>query len=199
MAQIAISITKRVPFRAATQEFSNVYHYTVPVMPNETEALARIDELTALEKTWHSTQVTFLKGRCWSSGGTPAANTMIGQKTLSGAGALTDNVNQDWERAFLFMWPAGFDSRGHPVFLRKWYHSGAAITGSTVNSSILKNQTGFSSTERTSIASTINAVRQIGGADEYMLCAESGRLSTGAALAHTYLEHHQLGDQWRAT
>lgn len=198
MAQTTFSITKRAPFRNSTQEWSNVYTYGSVVAPNESEVLARIDELTAFEKTIHANNTTFLHGRGWSSGGSISSNIMIGEKDLSGVGALTVNVNCDVERAYLFMWPCGFDSRGHQIYLRKWYHSCAAIPGSTLSTGILNNSSGFTSTERTAIASTVNAIRRIGGADEYLLKSMAGRDSTADCTAHQFFEHHQLGDQWRA-
>lgn len=197
MAQVSFSITKRCAFRDSTQEFSNVYTYQVPVVPNSTEANDRIDELVTIEKTYHSTDVTFLLGRCWTSGGSVASNQMISERTLSGAGSTTPNANLDRERAVLIQWPAGFDSRGHPVKLKKWYHTCGAFGSVAFGATLLANTTAFTAGNRTTMAGLADGVRLIGTANEYALSSAAGRLTTGAAEAHAYLEHHQLGDQWR--
>src|SRR5215204_847883 len=130
MARIGVSITKNTPFRNSVQEFTNVYYYDVDNQPSAAQADTFIDNLTALEKTFHSSAVTFVRGRCWSAGGSPSANNMISQKLLSGTGARLANTSLDRERAFLFRIRAGVSSNGQPVFLRKWYHAcGEFVSG----------------------------------------------------------------------
>lgn len=200
MARIAISITKQVTFRDSIQEFSNTYHYTrLGSNPDQTDANNLIDELVALEKTWHSTAVTFLRARCWSAGGTPAQNVTISQKLLSGTGSMTTTTSFDRERAYLIQWNAGVDSRGRQVKLRKWFHSSGFFGTHALGDGILSGTTGFTSTERTAIGNKADAATRLGADESWHICAESGReAESGAgAVAHKYLEHHQLGDQWR--
>ncbi len=204
MAQIAISITKRAIFRDSTQEFSNVYHYgALGPNPIESEALNLIDEVVATEKGFHSTAVTFLLGRCWSSGGTVAQNQMIAEKTLTGTGSSALLTAMDYERAVLIQWPAGLDSRGRPVYLRKWYHSCGNFGSVGFSNSILQNVTGLSAAQRSTIVGLVDVLSRIGPTENYGLVAESGRERSGTETAavpptcHPYLEHHQLGDQWR--
>ena len=197
MPIVAFSITKSKPFRDSVQEFTNVYHYNPGSLPNAALADTIIDELVTKEKAFHDTSTTFVRGRCWSAGGSPSSNNMISQKSLSGLGALAPNTTIDAERAYLIYWPAGLDSRGKAVYLRKWYHSGGQIGGVTLLNTILTNATGFTTANRTAIASACDPVRTVGPGG-YDLCAESGRPNAGPAIAHKYLEHHQLGDQWRA-
>lgn len=202
MARIGVSITKSVSFRGAIQEFSNVYYYDVSALPSVSEADTFIDNLTTLEKTFHSTAVTFVRGRCWSQIGTKEQNEMISQKNLTGTGARAVETFMDRERAYLFRMRAGVDSRGNPVYLRKWYHScGLFIGGQTITAAIMSNTGGFSSTER---ASMVTAMQGVSGANGSpltpRLCSKSGRIPdvANAWNCHQYLEHHQLGDQWRA-
>jgi hypothetical protein len=35
------------------------------------------------------------------------------------------------------------------------------------------------------------------GGNTYNLISRTGRATTGTATCHRFLEHHQLGDQWR--
>jgi hypothetical protein len=203
MARIGISITKSCPFRNSVQEFSNVYYYSngAGVLPDQPTAASLIDELVTDEKTWHSSGVTFVRGRCWSQVGTPAGNEMIDQHNLSGVGSMTTVASFDKERAYLFRLRAGNDSRGNPVYLRKWYHScGLFDTGLTPSSAILENASGWSSANRTQMANKMDTIRRIGASGVWQLCSKNGRTEgTGQTFeAHQFLEHHQLGDMWRA-
>lgn len=202
MTRIAISVTKSVAFRDSTQEFSNVYYYDGLLgAPNEAAADTLIDQVVNREKALHSTLVTFVRGRLWVHGGSPGSNVMVLQKNLSGTGARAANT-YDKERAFLFRLRAGVDSRGNPVYLRKWFHvCGEIVAGQTPSNSVIQNATGFSTSERAAQVAAMNSIGQIGsGATLGDLCAKGGRLPTAGATweAHKYLEHHQLGDQWRA-
>ena len=202
MARYGVSITKSVPFRDSVQEFSNVYYYEAGLMPDSGKAATIIGNLVTLEKTFHATNVNFLRGRLWSQLGSPAQNNMINQVTLTGTGARPTGTAVDAERAYLFRLRAGSDSRGNPVYLRKWYHSCGAFVGTTVPSnSQLQNLTGFSVAERDAMVTQMQAIGDANGSpDAPKLCAKSGRLPDAGALffAHKYFEHHQLGDMWRS-
>jgi hypothetical protein len=203
VSRIGISITKSTPFRNSVQEFSNVYYYeNGGGLPDESGATALIDELVALEKTFHSSAVTFVRGRCWSAGGSKETNNMIAQKNLSGTGAQGLVTSMDKERAYLVRWRAGSDSRGNPVYLRKWWHSCGLFDASvSVVSNILDNSSGFTSGNRTAIqnkAQGIVLLAAAGGGWEHV--AKSGREADSSQVqAHQFLEHHQMGDMWRAT
>lgn len=203
MARIGISITKSTAFRNSTQEFSNVYYYeNIGGLPDQAGADSLIDQLVTIEKTFHATTVTFVRGRCWSQVGSPAGNNMISQKNLSGTGARATISSFDKERAFLFRLRAGNDSRGQPVYLRKWYHSCAIFfAAQSISGSILDQSTGFSGADKTSMVNQMNSIGQLSGAGgPWDLVAKTGRRATAGEVwqSHNFLEHHQLGDQWRA-
>jgi hypothetical protein len=202
MPRIGVSITKSISFRNSTQEFSNVYYYEVLTLPDESQALTIIDNLVTLEKTFHGTDATFIRGRLWSQIGSPSQNNMLAQKNLSGTGSKTPLGTMDKERAYLFRLRAGVDSRGNPVYLRKWYHNGGPfITGLSISNAILANTSGFSQTERDNMRNAMQAIGDANGSPlTPRLCSKGGRLPDQAASwsAHQFLEHHQLGDQWRA-
>src|SRR5215211_7058175 len=202
MSRIGISITKSVLFRGVAQEFSNVYYYTnVGGLPDSSQADNLIDALTAIEKGFHSTQVTFVRGRLWSQAGSPGANNMISQKNLSGTGSKSTVANMDRERAYLFRLRAGVDSRGQPVYLRKWYHSCGFFAAISIDAGKLEITNGLTSTEKDTMRTAVQQIGQLSGSGgPWDLCAKSGRMATAGEVwqPHTYLEHHQLGDQWRA-
>lgn len=202
MARIGASITKSTSYRLATQEFSNVYYYSVDSIPTAAQADTIIDNLTALEKTFHSTAVTFVRGRVWSQIGTKEQNEMISQKNLSGTGARALITGLDKERAFLFRLRAGVDSRGNPVYFRKYYHAcGVFVAAQTIPSNVLEQTAGWTTGERSAQEAAMGAIGNANGSPlNPVLVSKNGRAPTGGALwsAHQFLEHHQLGDQWRA-
>jgi hypothetical protein len=202
MAGIGISITKSTLFRGATQEFTNVYFYLGGSTPTQGQADSLIDELTAIEKTFHSTAVTFVRGRLWTNTGSPSTSNMISQKNLSGTGARTISAGFDKERAFLFRLRAGVDSRGQPVYLRKWFHAcGQFYSGQNIVLAQLEQTQSLSGAEKTSLVSQMNAIGSLNAAaGPWTLAAKSGRQPTAGALweSHNWIEHHQLGDMWRA-
>jgi len=202
MPQIGVSITKSTSFRNSVQEFSNVYYYEVGGVPTIAQADQFIDNLAALEKTFHTTAVTFVRGRVWTNTGNKATNEMISQKNLSGNGARTASSSMDKERAFLFRLRAGVDSRGNPVYLRKWFHAcGEFVSAQTIPAGVMQNISGFSGAERSAQVAAMNAIGNANGSPLVpVLIAKSGRAPSGGATwdAHQFLEHHQMGDQWRA-
>lgn len=196
MAIVAVSVTKRTAFRDSTQEFTNTYHYFCAALPNAATAESLIDQVTANEKSFHSSGVTFVRGRAWSETGNKQTNQMIAQKVLSGTGNVGGDPAFDKERAYLVRWPAGNDSRGKPVYLRKWYHTCTSIPNAAVTDPIRANVSGFTQAQRDAVALQGATLESL-NAGAFDLCAASGRRRTGSAQAHKYLEHHQLGDQWR--
>jgi hypothetical protein len=194
--QVGVAITMSSPFRDSTQEWTNVFHYkdgTALVAPSE----AMIDEITAQLKTYHSTLVNFVRAKVWSSGGTKAQNQMLFAKNLSGTGQSVAGSRVAKERAVLIRWPAGFDVRGLPVYLRKWFHvCGNFAAQATSIDGILQNSTGFDQATRTAMATAANNLKRV-IAPTWILCSESGREAAADAQAHKYFEHHQLGDMWR--
>lgn len=202
MPRIGLTITKSTPFRNSVQEFSNTYYYEMLSLPDNAAALTLIDNMVTLEKTFHSTGVTFVRAKLWSAGQGAAANQMIAQKNLSGTGARSASTGIDKERAYLFRLKAGNDSRGNPVYLRKWYHAcGLFYNAQTITNGQLDNSTGFSQAERDSMVAQMNAIGGANGsAGAPKLCAKGGRQTDAGATwtAHPFFEHHQLGDMWRS-
>lgn len=197
MAQYGISITKTVSFRGVQQPFSNVYHYTGLTL-DPTSAASFAAAIKAKEVPLHSTDVTFVSYRVWTSGGAPGSNQTVALGTLSGTGSGLASTLQDRERAFLIRYRAGNDSRGHPVYLRKWFHSCGQCAGVQASTAALQNTAQIPSADRTTIQNATDDFLTItDGGNTGNLVAESGRAAGTPVECHPYLEHHQLGDQWR--
>jgi hypothetical protein len=201
--RVGVSIEKATSFRGGVQPFSNVYYYDAPIPETDTALWTElVDQLVTKEKALHATTITFVRGRLWRADGTEAENVMIVDKSLSGTGALSASTAMDKERAFLVQISAGFDSKGRPVKLRKWLHCNAGVMGgSAVTNGQLVQTESLVTAQRDAIKAFGDDIISIGvgagGSTECLLTAKSGRDPTGAASAHPYLEHHQLGDQWR--
>lgn len=200
MADIGVSIVKRTAFRLSTQEFSNHYYYRrAGGLPDGAAAEAIIDELVLTEKALHSNLVTFVVGRLWSAGGTPAQNVMIKERPLSGTGTQSVIGGLDPERAVLCRFPAGIDIRGRPVYFRKWYHSCGVCNGVIFTVNQMSQQAAIPTADKTTIQNKVNEVIAVGATADWQLMAPSGRqlVSGGQAQCHDFLEHRQFGDQWR--
>jgi hypothetical protein len=202
MAHVGVSIEKQVAFRDSAQTFANVYYYNwTGLNPGESLATDLINRIVTLEKAIHSSLVTFNKGRCWSAGGSESANQMIAEVTLSGSGSGTTTASFDKERAWLVQWDGGIDSRGNPVKFRKWFHTCGAFASNAAPASVLTNDTALSSTIRGNVATLSNPFNPItfnSGLTTARLCNKNNTREAGTtAVAHKYLEHRQLGDQWR--
>jgi len=204
MPIIGITVTKEVAFRDSIQPFSNMYFYNngIGTVPNAAAAEALLDEVVTFEKSIHSGSVEFTYGRVWHQTLLNITSEMLFQKPLTGTGASAAVSGMDRERAFLIRWRAGSDSRGNPVYLRKWYHTcgqfGTAT--SSIATGVLENTTALGGGQLTAISSKAQEIYNIGGSPgPWDLCAKSGRGASGGnnPQCHRYLEHHQMGDQWR--
>ncbi len=200
MARFGFTITKRVSFRLFQQEFSNTYYYQRAAWtPADSYLSTLIDEIVTTERKLHSTDVTFVRGQCWSADGGPTTNQMRVQKDLSGTGNGTAVVTVDRERALLIRWPAGKDVRGRNVYLRKWYHvCGDMLSPAIFTTGAVQGNTAeITLTARNAIAAIAEELRELGTTELIGLCAKSGRENEGGAQCHRFFEHHQLGDAWR--
>lgn len=201
MARVGVSITKTTTFRGVAQEFANTYYYDAPEPISQAVCTAAINLLTTKEKANHSSQVNFIRGRAWSAGGSPATNNMIADIVLTGAGSQAANSSLDKERAFLVRFRAGVDSKGRPVYLRKWWHLDILnLAATAISSGQMQNTAQLSTTQRSAIEAMgddIKTLSPAGAGGTWNLVSENGRAISGATQAHPYIEHHQLGDMWR--
>lgn len=204
MTRYGVSIEKRASFRGATQNFANVYYYEILVTPATASGPLNelIDDIVTIEKSFMTNDTTWVRGRAWSQIGSPSENQMIVDKALSGTGSITPHSSIDRERALLVRWRAGNDSKGRPVFLRKYFHFwGQTVGGTTVDVAAIANTAQLTSGQRTFIEGKANDLKTINitaaGGINASLVSKTGRAIDGATLAHQYFEHRQLGDEWR--
>lgn len=208
MTRFGFSVEKTTSFRGFQQPFANIYYYEVAGLSagDVTGIEDILDHLVTKEKTIHSIAVNFVRGRAWNTGsGSQAGNQMRVDKSLSGTGALSDLTTQDRERAILLRVPAGSNSRGKPVYLRKWYHTCANPPGQTFAGGVQANTASLGATIKGVYTTYMNSLLSFSDVDTAgaatfgvaNLVSQSGRTTTGNSQCHDWLEHHQLGDQWR--
>lgn len=207
MAVFALAVTKSVEWRGGTQPFSNVYHYVTQAgEPFDDDAA--IDEVVAAERLVHTTDVTFQTARTWgptsdTAGGgaiqplNPASESVTRViRDLTGTGSRAFDADCYKELAFLCVWPLGrYGTRNRPQYLRKWVHtmSIAGLTDGQKAGSDVIDPAGFAV-----ITDYIADVRNVGPVEGYGLSTAAGREPISPGVMYDYLEHHQLGDQWRS-
>jgi hypothetical protein len=210
MSRWGVQIEKSTSYRGATQPFSNTYYYEAAVANTPADNLGVIayandllDDVIALERAAFSTDVAFVLARCWSQIGTQSQNEMIVQRSLTGNGSVASTSgSMDRERAFLVRLRAGVDSRGRPVYLRKYFHLlVGTIGGVAISTAMLAQTAQLAAAQRTAIESLMDSLKQVtpGAGPNANLVSKNGRAITGGTTAHPYLEHRQLGDAWRGT
>lgn len=197
------SIEKTTLFRVGSQPFANVYYYTAgsiaPTQNVDLEIL--LDQIVAKEKEFHGSAVNFVRGRCWNTGsGSPETNLMRVDKTLTGTGALSNDTSMDRERAILVQIRAGINTKGRPVYLRKWYHVCAAPPPGAFTAGMIAQTSELTTAQRDYYAGKVNDIQELELAtvNVAQMCAKSGRQTTAEPVTHRWLEHHQLGDKWRS-
>jgi hypothetical protein len=210
MARYGVQVEKSTSFRGAAQPFSNTYYYEGAVAngdPTDPNAIGYanniLDDVVALERAIHGTNVTFVMARCWSQIGTKEQNQMLVQRALSGNGTgAGPSTAADKERAFLVRFRAGNDTRGRPVYLRKWFHLDIGVIASEgISNAQLQQTAQLTSGQRSQLETWANGFKTItpGAGPNATLVAKNGRPIDGSTTAHPYFEHHQLGDAWRGT
>jgi hypothetical protein len=162
-----------------------------------------IDDILAVERPLHASNVNFVAARAWSQIGTKEQNEMKVQRQLSGTGTASGipNAAMDKERAFLVRFRAGSDTKGRPVYLRKWWHLGVELVGGqSVLNTNLANTAELSQALRNALQTEADKLKTVvpGAGPNAVLVAKSGRQIDGPTVAHRFLEHHQLGDEWRS-
>jgi hypothetical protein len=204
VARYGVNILMRTAFRLGVQHFGNTHYYESGLAgPQSNSTLeALLDDLVVKYKARHANTVTFVRGRVWSQVGNQAGNNMLVDKTLSGTGSQTPDAFMDKERAYLVKFRAGIDTKGRPVYLRKWWHLCCSIAGGSHSSDILAQAAELPQTSRDSVVTFGNAIKSptVGSpAVTFDLVAKNGRAIDGGTTAHRFLEHHQLGDEWRGS
>lgn len=198
MAQRAISLVKDVMFRGKLTTFSNTYHFYNAVGTGLGYE-EMIDTLVAAEKKFHSTAVTYRTARLWSSGGTIQENETLFIKDLTGTGTGSLYPGFDRERAILIQWDCGRNILGRKVYLRKWFHSCGDPLGIQVGTQgVLENTSQISQVSRDALVTLAQGLQAFAaGGVEWELCSPRGVVYKSQPVAYPYLEHHQLGDNWR--
>src|SRR5215217_3241782 len=152
------------------------------------QATQLAQNVKAQEVPLHANDVSFLRFSVWLDTGSKATSEMISQGPLSGVGGFVANTSMDRERAYLVRWPAGNDSRGRPVYLRKWFHACGSISGATLSSAMLQQTAQIDATQKGALETLANGFNTVSdGTDAKVLEGPPGRSRTGQAKSHSWL------------
>lgn len=196
MAVFGVSITKTIPWRGVEQPFSNVYHYRTDIG----EAFQDDDVIAAVvaaEKAVMGGNITFRTARTWGdvlAGPVESVTRVL--KDLTGSGSQPSDPSIFPEMAVLVTWElVRADVRGRKKYLRKWIHPGRSAGFNTNGSSeaTVATRDAF----RVAYADKVTVVAGNAGAQVYELCSPRGEVPLKAPVVYRYMEHRQLGDQWR--
>lgn len=195
MAPYGFSITKGMIWRGVREEFSNIYHYDLEAVDVATAPWQTIAEAIAAKE-----KPAFGQGVSWSSwrafGPTnagEAANKIVAEGTLSGAGVLTGSGLYP-EMAVVVSWFLGRSpTTNRKRFLRKYLHVGSLVsTATTAESSGLAALTNTTKVPINNYASNVQNLAA--GSMTLPLCAPNGDhlpLGTSAKVLD-YLHIRQL-------
>jgi hypothetical protein len=202
VARYGINTLKRVAFRGGVQHFGNTYYVNHTLgTASTTQVEAALDYIVDREKQRFSAEVTFVRGRAWTQVGNKEDNNMIVDKALSGLGQQAAGTTMDRERAYLVRFRAGVDTRGRPVYLRKWWHfMASSFSGGMPPAAALAQTAELSQAERDALETWANGFKDFNTGTpsvNWTLVAKGGRQIDGPTQAHRFLEHRQLGDEWR--
>lgn len=134
MAPFGIQVTKKITWRGAAEEFSNVWHYDLDAFQDDAGWDELVNKIVAVERPMHGGQVTFLRARVFGpTNAGKAANIMRYVKDLSGTGTLSGAGKMPFEMTFVGQFYVGRGPKGGKQFLRKYIHA-CAMPSSTSTS-----------------------------------------------------------------
>lgn len=192
MALMGISITKSVPFQGVGERFSNVYHYEHPVA-DEAVAAAFIQRLVDIETFLHSPIVSFVEGRVWSAGGTPAENQTILIQDLNAVGIADTDPHMYRENCWVMSWKTGRPSAtGKPVHLRKFFHGQSQYAAVPIED-VTNGQQPLPAAGVAFLQDAANNIQNLvvsGGT--HPLTAPSGRKAVNAAKIDPFLQSREF-------
>lgn len=193
MALYSVAITKNAPWQSRRESFANVYTYDVSsLVLLEQGWRDLIDAIVEAERPVHSTEVQFESARVWGPVDQgPALSETVLITDLTGTGNISAEPAMYHECAYMVSWRCERSPvTGRPIYLRKWIHSCAQLSGAQLETS---GAVPISSGSRSALETYAAAVESITiGPDTVHLAAPSGRRPIEPGRAYDYLEHHQF-------
>lgn len=134
MAQPGVTLVKRFPYRGdPNEEFSNTYHFLGDPPSNPTDWLSLIDDLVTLEKACLLDICTYARAYGYSDTDNDAD--FVKDWVSDGGGAtggiaVTTQIIASGDVAAWVRWKTDYNnSKGKPVYLRKYFHGIAILAG----------------------------------------------------------------------
>ena len=129
-SQVGITLVKRFYYRGdPNEEFSNTYHLSGSVPSDATAWRTLVDALIAQEKTGYSFDVQVIRAYGYDSDSPTATAvfsvdlTVSPNSPVSGTLSPTGGAQQSGDCAVWVRWKTSrLNSRGKPIYLRKYFH-----------------------------------------------------------------------------
>jgi hypothetical protein len=170
---VGVHIVKATTWRGATEEFENVYHYDTPAINTSAGWEDLVNSIVTAEKTFHSTNVNFLRARIHGPTNTTQGDDVMRHvQDLSGAGGGSVATNMPREMTIVCQLYMGRTERGYKAFLRKYWHtehapnSGAGATA---------GNTALAAADKTYFAGKLDGLKSLNiGPGACHLCKPNG-------------------------
>lgn len=179
MASAGIVLVKKFTYRGALEEWSNRYHFsdTAPTTPAAWKTL--VDALAAQEKTIYQADIRIIRAYCYTDTSQDAASTIdytaLGAEipgTFSSGGVPPD----PGDCAMWIRWAtSATNSRGKPIYLRKYYHG-------VVNSANTVGNDAVNGPQKAALLALGNKLRD-GTLTDFTLCGPSGAAAGVVAVS----------------
>lgn len=160
MPEVAVAITKQTMWHGVQEQFDNVYYFDGPTFQAGDENYQRlVDHIVSKEKAIHGTNVEFMTGRVWTSGGTALQNVTQGLYDLAGFGSL-GSTPVFKELAVLVEWECDrANVLGRKVYLRKFIRPCVAMPGAL--DTMITGEAMLGSTAKAPFKTYADAVQQV--------------------------------------
>lgn len=189
MSQPGVTLVKRFTYRGdPNEEFSNTYHFLGDPPDNPTDWQSLIDDLVTLEKACLLDNVTYARAYGYEDTDNDAAYVkdwvLDGSAPVGGIAIISQTIASGDVAAWV-RWKTNYNnSKGKPVYLRKYFHSIAILAGYD------DNYDKINAAQGTALATFGTAVNDVSG--DWPGLADPHGNAPGASAASVYLTTRTL-------
>lgn len=187
MAAGGVIIVKRFTYRGQNEEFANVYHFHGSAPTTDTAWLARITDVTDLEKNCYDSSVHIVRAYGYDDTDHDAVYThdytALGTE-IAGTLSTSGSARNPGDAAVWVRWRTGrTNSKGKAIYLRKYFHPAWSPAGTP------DTVTGSQVSALNALGSGLMSGSLTGG---FQIADPAGNVPAGPATASTYVTTRTL-------